>query len=49
MKKLLALLLCLMLAAIPAISLADSSEAKIVYAISDDPGGMPMRISSRNT
>lgn len=46
MKKLLALLLCLMLAAIPAISLADSSEAKIVYAISDDPEQMDPTLNS---
>ena len=46
MKKLLALLLCLMLAAIPAISLADSAEAKIVYAISDDPEQMDPTLNS---
>ena len=46
MKKLLALLLCLMLAAIPTISLADSSEAKIVYAISDDPEQMDPTLNS---
>ena len=33
MKKLLALVLCLVLAAIPAITLADAAEAKIIYAI----------------
>ena len=46
MKKLLALLLCLMLAAIPTISLADSTEAKIVYAISDDPEQMDPTLNS---
>ena len=46
MKKLLALMLCLALCVIPAMSLADSSEAKIVYAISDDPQEMDPTLNS---
>ena len=46
MKKLLALVLCLVLAAIPAITLADAAEAKIIYAISDDPEVMDPTLCS---
>lgn len=46
MKKLLAMLLSLMLLAIPAMVSADAPEAKIVYAISDDPEQMDPTLNS---
>lgn len=46
MKRLLALILCLALIGIPAFSLADEAEAKIIYAISDDPEQMDPTLNS---
>ena len=46
MKKLLTMLLSLMLLAIPAMVSADAPEAKIVYAISDDPEQMDPTLNS---